>query len=257
MTFESGFADSERAASAATKSVHNLAGALKQLGKAAAKGELAAMRKAAERASTLLQSVLQDVGNAATAWPFSPDSEESYLRDSYANEIMDKAKAEAIPIQRLDDGYLAYPSILRISPLERTVTVDRKSLRGIRPSLVVNALKAIQTATPKHNPAKFINMLHHSYQLLVGKEYGKTLALSTVYDSLTQLPRSALTYAKSDFARDLFVLDQSGVTESRSGATISLPASTGTKGGRGTFSFVSPQGEPITYYGIQFQGGME
>jgi hypothetical protein len=256
VTFEGGFADSERAASAATKSVHTLAGVLKQLEKAAAKGEIAAMRKAAERASIVLQSVTQDVENATTAWPFSPDAEESYLRDSYSNEIMEKAKAEGIPIQRLDDGYLAYPSILRIIPSERAVTVDRKLVRTIRPSLVLKTLKTIQTAKPKLSPEQFVELLHRSYEQLVGKEYGRTLALSTIYDCLTLLPGSASAYAKSDFARDLFVLDRSGVTKTRSGATISLPASTGTKGGRGTFSFVSPQGEPVTYYGIQFEGGM-
>jgi hypothetical protein len=50
----------------------------------------------------------------------------------------------------------------------------------------------------------------------------------------------------------LLLLDRSGLTRTKTGAKLSLPASTGTKGSKGTFSFVSPDGETVTYYGLQF-----
>jgi hypothetical protein len=65
------------------------------------------------------------------------------------------------------------------------------------------------------------------------------------------LPGSSAAYDHTDFVRDLFLLDRSGVNRTRSGANFSLPASTGTKGGK-ALSFVAPDGETVTYYGIRF-----
>ena len=150
-----------------------------------------------------------------------------------------------------------YPSILRIAPSERCVTIDRKKIQAVRPSRLLKALKAIQSAKPKIGPEQFLELLHRAYRLLAGKEYGRTMTLAAIYEALTLLPGSNSTYGQVEFARDLFLLDRSGVTRSKSGAKVLLPASTGTKGMRGTFSFVSPDGETVTYYGIQFLEGAE
>ena len=48
-------------------------------------------------------------------------------------------------------------------------------------------------------------------------------------EALTMLPGSTADYDQTDFVRDLFLLDRSGVTHTKSGAACSLPASTGTK----------------------------
>jgi hypothetical protein len=257
VTFERGFADTERAANVAAKSVVTLAGVLKELKKAAAAGDIAAMRKSTERAAAVLLSLCQDVENARIAWPFSIDSEELYMRDSYMGEILEAARADNVSLQRLDDGYLVYPSILRVIPSDRCVMIDRKRIHGVRPSRLVKTLKAIQSAKPKIAPQQFLELLHRAYRLTAGKEYGKTLALSMIYEAITLAPGSNSTYGQMEFVRDLFLLDRSGVTRTKSGAKISLPASTGTKGAKGTFSFVSPDGESVTYYGIQFLEGHE
>ena len=62
MTFESGFADTERAATAATKAVGTLAAVARQFHKAAVEGDILKMRKASERLSTVLESTRQEVG---------------------------------------------------------------------------------------------------------------------------------------------------------------------------------------------------
>jgi len=252
MTFETGFADTERAASAASKSVMGLATALKQLQKSAAEGELVEMHKAADKLATVLQSVCQEIDNARAAWPFTSDSEEAYFRDSYANELLSAARANNIAAQRLDDGYLMYPCILRIIPSEQAVTIDRKKIASLRPSRLLKTLKTIQTAKPRMTVEQFLDLLHHAYRLLTNKEYGKTIALAGIYEALTLLPGSNSSYGQTEFARDLFLLDHSGVMRTKSGTKINLPASTGTKGGKDTFSFVSPDGDEVTYYGIQF-----
>jgi hypothetical protein len=73
-----------------------------------------------------------------------------------------------------------------------------------------------------------------------------------VYEALTLMPEVRKEYAESDFGRDLFFLDRSGTTTTKSGAQVSFPTATGTKGGGRVFSFVAPDGEVITYYGIRF-----
>ena len=234
-----------------------LAGATKQLHRAAALGDIPKVRKASERLLAILESTRQEVGNASSAWSLSPEEEEAYLRDEYAADLISAAKAENLQIQQLDGVLVAFPSIVRVLPADRAVKINRKKVQGIRPAHVVQILKAIQARKPKGAPHTFLEVLHRAYRLLNGNEYGKTVALASVYDALTLLPGSTTSYDQTDFVRDLFLLDRSGVTRTKSGAICSLPASTGTKGTRGILSFVAPDGETVTYYGIRFSEAPE
>jgi hypothetical protein len=252
MTFEEGFADTERAATAAAKVIGIVAVALKQLQKAAAEGDLSNMRKISDRLSTLIESGRQEIANARSAWPFSAEGEEQYFRDSYATELLEAAQLEGLQIQQLDEGLVAFPSIIRLLPSERAVRVNRKRVGAIRPSCLAKVLKASQLKKPKASTEQFLEVLHRAYRLLVGADYGKTVVLMSIYDALTLLPGSTSTYDQTEFVRDLFLLDRSAVDRTKSGAVCSLPASTGTKGNKGTFSFVAPDGETVTYYGIRF-----
>ena len=54
----------------------------------------------------------------------------------------------------------------------------------------------------------------------------------------TGLPGSKSSYSLLDFARDLYNLEASEVTEVRAGARVSFPASTGTRNPRGAIPFV-------------------
>jgi hypothetical protein len=96
--------------------------------------------------------------------------------------------------------------------------------------------------------------LYSAYKIIVGRTgIGTVVQLARVYDAFTLQPGAAAEYGKSDFARDIFMLDRSGVTRTRSGARFSLPASTGTRGGgSNVFTFVAPDGEVVSYYGLQF-----
>ncbi len=257
VTFEQGFSDTERAASAAGKGIALLAAAMKQLQKAASEGDILRARKASERLVAILESTRQEVGNARSAWPFSPEAEEAYMRDQYAADLMEAAAAENMQIQKRDEGLIAFPSIVRILASERAVKLNRKKIQSVRPSHVVKLLQAIQARKPKATPEAFLEVLHRAYLLLAAGEYGKTVALSGVYEALTLLPGSTAGFDQTDFVRDLFLLDRSGVTRTKTGAICSLPASTGTKRSRGTFAFVAPDGETVTYYGINFSGRPE
>jgi hypothetical protein len=251
VTFEAGFADVERAAVAAEKVIGLLSGAIKQLHRASSEGDIYKVRKSADRLVTILESTSQEVQNARSAWPFTPEAEEQYLRESFAAEVIERAKSENLQIQQRDEGLVVFPSILRILPSDRAVRINRKRVPSVRPSAIVKKLKAAQSRKPK-SPEAVLETLHRAYRLLVGKEYGKTITLASIYDALTMLPGSTASFDQTDFVRDLFLLDRSGVTRTKSGAVCSLPASTGTKTARNTYFFVAPDGETVTYYGIRF-----
>lgn len=55
------------------------------------------------------------------------------------------------------------------------------------------------------------------------------LRLDAVWGVLTLLPGAARDYSRSEFARDLSLLDQSGVCTTRAGRTVRWHASSGTR----------------------------
>ena len=252
-TFEQGFADTERAAVAVSKAAAAVAAAAKQLQKSAREGDIGRIRRAAERFAAVVEATRQEAANAKEAWPFTPDEEEAYLRAEYEAELLSQAASDGLQLYRRDDHLVAFPSVVRISPGERAVKIDRRKVSSIRPSNLIATLKANQTKKPKFASERFLETLYRAYRLLAGKDgMGTTVALSSVHEALTLLPGAAADYDRSDFGRDLFLLDRSGLAQTRSGARLSLPASTGTRGSRNTLSFVGPDGTTVTYYGLRF-----
>ena len=155
LTFEQGCSDTERAADAASRAIAILAKSIKQLHRAASGGDIPQVRKASERLLAILESTRQEVGNARSAWPFSPEEEEAYLRDGYAADLIGAAKAENLQIQQVDAGLVVFPSIVRVLPADRAVKINRKKVQAIRPSHVVKLLKAIQARKPKATSQAF------------------------------------------------------------------------------------------------------
>lgn len=254
-TFEQACVDVERAATSAAKAANVLTKAAKQLERAAQDGDLIKLRKAVEAIETADRLAQQEASNATHAWPFSPEEEEALLRDRYEGELLAAAEDRGIKITRQDDRLIVYPSILRLLPEGRAVQVDRIKMTAIRPSKLADHLKANQAKRPRFRPEQFLESLYAAYKLVIGPKGidGTTLAL--VYQALTLLPGASRDYDKSDFARDLYFLQSSTVTTTRSGARVTFPASTGTKGASQLFTFVGPDGTPIVYYGITFSGG--
>ena len=253
-TFEHGFQQSERAADSAAKAAAAVLTASRQLKRAAREGDIGGLRRSADRLALTLDALRQEVANARSAWPFSVDAEETYLNEAYEVELVALAHAAGLNIAERDGRLLAFPSVVRIVPAERMIRIDRRRIAGLRPSHVIAMLKANQLKRPRFAPERFLEALFRAYRLVVGpSSIGSTVALLDVYEALTLLPGANVDYSQSDFARDLFVLDTSGVTRTRGGLTYSLPASTGTKGSRGTLTFVAPDGELVTYFGISFK----
>ena len=217
----------------------------------------------AERLRDGINLVRQEVANATDAWPFTPDEERGYLQDNYAKELQEQAQQKNLQVHEREGRLIAHPSVVRVMPGERAVQINRRQTSNIRPTKIVGVLEDLQKRPPRFRPAAFLDALYQAYGALIGGTTsdrmklggaGQVVPLSRIYDLFTGLPGANREYSQLDFARDLYTLETSGVKEVRSGARVSFPASTGTRGTRGTISFVGPNGETVVYYGIQFTG---
>jgi hypothetical protein len=252
-SFEQSCTEAKRLADGAVHAATKLVQAAKELSKAADEGDLAKIRRATEKVGTVAAAARQHVANAEAAWPLTPEQEEQLLRDHFEDELIETARSEGLTIRHHEQRLIVFPSVLRVLPEKRAVQIDRERVTAIRPGKLVQRLKLSAMKKPKLSPERFIETLHAAYVLVVtesGDRAGTTLA--KVYDALTLLPDVRKEYSVSDFTRDVFILDRSGVTTTKAGARLTLPAATGTKGASKLLQFVDPSGEPVTYYGIRF-----
>ncbi|MEI6621257.1 MAG: hypothetical protein WCP28_05060 [Actinomycetes bacterium] len=251
-SLETAFASVENAAATAAKSATAMSSVAKQLQRAAQLGDIPKIQRLLERLGETSSTFRQDVSNAKSSWHLSDQDIEDYLTHHYEQELIDQAQEAGLVVRRQDDRLVAYPSLLKVLPIARVMEIDRKRVPILRPSRLVMLLLANQQKKPSTKPEQFLEILHHAYRLVTGGSLDETVALTKVYDALTMLPAARKEYAKPDFTRDLYTLDISDVTRTRSGISYSLPASTGTKSARGVLSFVSAEGETINYFGIRF-----
>lgn len=251
MNFEDAFDEVEKAAQAAVRAGGRLTAAAKALAKAAREGDIRGILKAREGLSSETDTARQEAANACVAWPFSSETEEQYLRDGYAEELLRRAETDGLKMLRHNGAMVAYPMVIRVQPSARVVTLNRKRVSGLRPSRLVARLKSIQNRRLPGNPQAFLETLFSAYRLTAtGERAGAEVRLAEIFRILTLLPGA--DYSKEDFARDLLSLGRSGITATKSGARVSLPASGGTRDSRDTFVCITPDGEVIPFYAIKF-----
>jgi hypothetical protein len=251
LNFEEAFDNAEKVARAAENAARRLAGAARALAKAATEGDIGRIRRASERLAQEADIARQASGNACAAWALTPEAEEQYLRDQYAEELLRIAEANGLKMQRHNGSMGVYPFVIHVLPSQRVVTLNRKKISGLRPTSFVARLKAIQNRRPRGNPQAFLETLFSAYRLIAaGERAGTAVSLTEIFKVLTLLPGA--DYSKEDFARDLLSLDRSETSVTRSGARVSFPASTGTRDARNTFTCVTPEGETVPFYAIKF-----
>jgi hypothetical protein len=256
VNFEEAFAQAERAAQAATDAATRLVRAAKALAKAAAEGDIGRFRKASERLSEEAYAARNEAANACAAWALDPETEERYLHEEYAEELLRTAQANGLKMLRQDNTIISYPLIIRILPNQRAVALNRRKVSALRPSRLVAKLQAIQNSRSRANPQTFLEAVFAAYRLIAqGDRGGLAVSLAEIFRILTLLPGA--DYSKEDFARDLMSLDRSGTIVTKSGARVSFPASTGTRDARNTFICVAPNGEMIPFYAIKFAEEMQ
>ena len=259
-SFELAFNDTERAAASTIKSAASLGKLAKRLEKAAKEGNIAAIKRAQGELGNAVKALAQEMDNAVKVWPFQDDEEERYLRDDYAAELRAMAAQKGLTIYERDGRLVSHPSMVRIQPGDRAVRIDRKKVSTIRPSHLVSLLLENQKKPGRFGSGPFLESLYEVYSELIREDdsdrlvrgTSRVVPLERIYKLLTSLPGSSREYDRTDFARDLYLLETSGPTKTKSGATVSFPASTGTKSGRGLFTFVEPDGRDVLYYGVRF-----
>ncbi len=244
----------EREAEASTKL---LAGALreaKRIKAAAAAGQLRDVQAALDNAARLSAAASDATADLRAGWQFDTDA---YLSEGhYTKEVLALAAEEGLSAFESDGRILSYPAIVQVSPNDATVLIDRRRERRIRPSVLVKSLKLLQSRPPKFRAESFLEALCSAYRAVVGMQgqrSGATVKLVDVYTLLTILPGTSKDYTKAEFARDLYLLDQSGIITARNGATLRLPASALTRGG-GVFVTVARNGQEKVYAGLCFEG---
>ena len=79
------------------------------------------------------------------------------------------------------------------------------------------------------------------------------LELTRIYELLTLFPGQQKEYGRQEFARDLYLLDQSSAKET-DGHAFRFAASTGTRGSASKFfQLVDREGHERVYYAISFE----
>lgn len=258
-TFEEGFAAVEAAAEEAEAAVRTLAATARRLRKAAQEGAVGKLQREAHQLREVWASTDESVVRAAAAWPFDDGTASAYMGERYADELRSAAASIGLNVSERDEALVCSPSILRLLPAEAALKIDGKKRTAIRPSRLAADLRAIQhRMRPKSDAQqqRFLEALYKAFRIIRGKtsdpltDATRVIPLSDVYAVFTSLPGVSTQYTKTDFARDIYLLDSSSVAVTRSGARVSFTDSV--RRSSGILSFVDRNGNVIRYFGVQF-----
>ena len=252
-TMEETLAATERALDGALRGAAAAMRDLKKALGAARTGQVRDLRKALATARAAADELAD--GTRVLTDTFNFD-EHAYLSSgAYVKELLAEAAARGLTIVEDDDRLLCYPSLLRVVPGEAAIEIDRVRDRRLRPSTLVTALARAQERGQRFKAEPFLDSLRAGYELLVAagdKRDDAVIRLVEIWNVLTMAPGQRTQYSRQEFARDLYLLDQSGVTKTgRSPRTLRWSASTGTKGA-GVLITVARDGQQQKYWGVSF-----
>jgi hypothetical protein len=252
-SFESALAATEEQAGATLRAAAAVTRELRKAKVAAAGGQTRELRRALDAAQGLAAHLTDTVGALRSGFDF--DESEYLSSGSYAKELLAAAAARGVDMFEEDERLLCYPSLVRVLPDQAALDIDRRRERRLRPSVVADLLGAAQSRGPRFRPEPFLDSLRAAYELVVARQAKKADAvvrLVDVWAVLTLLPGQSREYTRQEFARDLYLLDQSGVTTApRGGRRLRWSASTGTKSA-GVLTTVARGGQQQRYWGISF-----
>lgn len=244
----------ERDAESLIKALGAVLKAAKKAKSAAAAGQVRDLEQAMDAAASLAEQASAAAGDLRRGWSF--DVGEWFESGEYAKELLASAAEAGVKAFESDERILSYPVVVQVSAADATVVVDKVKDRRIRPSVVVKHLGALQQRPPKFKPQAFIDSLAAGYDLVVaakGLRPGTAAKLVDVHRVLTLLPGAARDYTRQELARDMYLLDQSGVVDCKDGRRMALPASAMTRGS-GVLTTVTRAGQTKVYVGVSFAG---
>lgn len=250
---EAALARTEADAELALKAAGRVIACLRRLRTAAHDGKFRELEAARETAGQLAQVLASEVSAAVDGWQFD---EVGYLADGFVDELMSAAAGGDLQLFQQDGLLYCYPALLRVLPADRAISVDKTRERRLRPGVLLGVLRDMQKRPPRFKPADFLEALGRAYRVAVAQQPARSggtpvVPLLDLHALLTMLPGQEREYSRQEFARDVYLLDQSGVTETKQMERIEFHASTGTRGGR-TLSVVTQGGGEQKYYGVSF-----
>jgi hypothetical protein len=252
-TLEETLATTERAVDSALRSAAAVTRELRKALVGARNGQVREARRALASAHAATAGLVDET--RALCDGFDPDEQAYMASGAYVKELLAAAEARGVKIFEEEDRLLCYPSLLRVLPGDAAVEIDRVRERRIRPSVLVELLARTQDRAPRFKAEAFLDSLRAGYELVIaseGKKRDAVIRLVDIWSVLTMLPGQRGQYSKQEFARDLYLLDQSGVTRTaRNPREVRWSASTGTKGS-GTLVTVARSGQRQHYWGVSF-----
>ena len=249
---EAALARTEEQIDTALKATAALTRELKRAKQGAARGQLRDLRRALGAATDLAGRAMRAA--EASGASFDLDEEEHLASGSYAKELLETAAARDVAMYEADDRLLCYPSLVKVLPGDAAVEIDRRRERRLRPSVLVGLLAAAQARPPRFRPEPFLDSLAAAYDLVRSREQqreGSVVRVVDIWAVLTLLPGQQRDYTRPEFARDLYLLDSSGVDTVKPGRRLRWHASSGTRGS-GTLTTVAQTGQQQLYWGISF-----
>ncbi|HEX9519974.1 MAG TPA: hypothetical protein VF940_27840, partial [Streptosporangiaceae bacterium] len=102
-----------------------------------------------------------------------------------------------------------------------------------------------------------LESLARGYGLVVaqaGQKPDAIVRVTDIWSVLTLLPGQAKEYTRQEFARDLYLLDQSGIKQTKDGRTLRWHASSGTRNA-GVLTTVARTGQQQRYWGVSLANG--
>ncbi len=254
-SFESALSAAQSGAEVALKSAGSLTRELRKAKTAAASGQVREIRRALDAAAGVANELAEAVKEVRAS--FDLDEAAYMASGEYAKELLAMAADRGVAMFEEDERLLCYPSIVRVVPGDSVVEIDRRRERRLRPSVLLGLLAAAQQRPPRFRADTFLESMVRGYQLVVARAGVKpdaVVRLTDVWSVLTLLPGQAKEYTRPEFARDLYLLDQSGIRQTRDGRMLRWHASSGTRSA-GVLTTVARTGQQQRYWGVSFSVG--
>lgn len=223
---------------------------LRQASDAARHGKLRDLPGALDVLVESSRMLSQTAVNARREWAF--DAGQYMVGGRYLVELLEQVAAAGLKGAREVDGQLySFPVIVKVNAGDLSLKVGKKINRSLRPSVVVSLLKKLRTQPARDNVRQLLHAFEAAYLRLTNDRDGYAIPLRKVYGLLVLRPGQTREYTELDFLLDVYKLDRAGIQVTQAGRELSLPASTGTRGGGG-LRFVTETGEERLYNSVRF-----
>lgn len=254
-SFEAALSLTQAQAEAALKSAGTVSRELRKARAAAATGQVRELRRALDAAVAQAGDLLSTARQTRDSFDF--DEAAHLASGGYAKELLAMAAETGVNLFEEDERLLCYPSVVRVLPGDSVVEIDRKRERRLRPSVLLGLLAAVQEKPGRFRADQLLESIASGYDLLVaksGKKAGAVVRLYDIWEVLTLLPDGSRGYTRQEFARDLYLLDQSHVEKTKDGRLLRWHASSGTRTS-GVLTTVSRTGQQQRYWAVSFAPG--